>query len=38
MTYAIPIIQEIFDAFKDAFIFSTIDLFRGYYQIPIYGE
>ena len=34
--YAIPIIQEIFDVFKDAFIFSTIDLFCWYHQIPMY--
>ena len=33
---AIPIIQEIFDALKDAVIFSTIDLFSGYHQIPMY--
>jgi len=34
--YAIPNIREIFDALKDATIFSTIDLFSGYHQIPMY--
>ena len=36
--YAIPIVQEIFDALKDAIIFSTIDLFSGYHQIPMYKD
>jgi len=33
--YSLPKIQEIFDALKDATIFSTIDLFSGYHQIPM---
>jgi len=36
--YAIPIIQEIFDALKDAYIFSTLDLFSGYHQIPMFKD
>jgi len=28
-------IREIFDALKDAKIFSSIDLFSGYHQIPM---
>eukprot|EP00833_Pecoramyces_ruminatium_P007356 jgi/Orpsp1_1/1181388/evm.model.c7180000077042.1 len=36
--YALPKIREIFDALKDAKIFSTIDLFSGYHQIPMWDE
>ena len=37
-SYALPKIQEIFDGLKDATIFSTIDLFSRYHQIPMYTE
>ena len=33
-----PKIREIFDALKDAKIFSSIDLFSGYHQIPMWSE
>jgi len=36
--YALPKIREIFDALKDAKIFSSIDLFSGYHQIPMWAE
>ena len=37
-SYALPKIKEIFDSLKDATIFSTIDLFSGYHQIPMFSE
>jgi len=37
-SYAHPKIREIFDALKDTRIFSFIDLFRGYHQIPIWAD
>jgi len=36
--YSLPKIQKIFDALKDATIFSTIDLFSGYHQIPMFVD
>ena len=34
--YPLPFIQDIFDSLQGAKIFSTLDLFSGYWQIPVH--
>jgi len=33
--YAMPLLEEIFDAFRHAKVFSTLDLRSGYHQLPL---